>query len=211
LPVAFLPRLPEKTLGEVLAQTGHTQLRIAETEKYPHVTYFLNGGRELEFDGEMREIVSSPDVPTYDQQPEMSAPELTDRAIERIQTTDPDVVVLNYANPDMVGHTGDFEAAIAAVEVVDTQLTRLLDAMHGADAHAVVTADHGNADDMGTAANPHTAHTINPVPICYAAPDGSDGDRQLRDGGTLADIAPTILELIDVDQPNEMTGKSLFV
>ena len=210
LPVAFEPHQPEQTLGEVLAETGHTQLRIAETEKYAHVTYFLNGGREVEFDGEIRVIVPSPDVPTYDQQPAMSAPAVTDEAIEVIESDDPDVVVLNYANPDMVGHTGDFEAAVAAVEAVDEQLGRLVSAMQAAGSHVIVTADHGNADDMGTPENPQTAHTTNPVPFVYLTPDGTAGDSVVRDGGTLADIAPTILELLDVEQPEEMTGESLL-
>ncbi|WIV66091.1 2,3-bisphosphoglycerate-independent phosphoglycerate mutase [Natrialbaceae archaeon AArc-T1-2] len=248
LPVAFPPTQPTNTLGEVLANAGKSQLRIAESEKYAHVTYFLNGGREVEFDGEIREIVESPDVPTYDEQPEMSAPAVTDTAIEivegetrpegasrqseRGETTrehdDPDVLVLNYANPDMVGHTGDYEAAIAAVEAVDEQLGRLLETLEDAGAHVVVTADHGNADDMGTEDDPHTAHTYNDVPFVYVAPDGtdggeragdgsrssseqySDGGRTVREGGTLADIAPTLLSLIDVDQPPEMTGEHLL-
>jgi 2,3-bisphosphoglycerate-independent phosphoglycerate mutase len=210
VPVAFPPRQPENTLGEVLAATDHSQLRIAETEKYAHVTYFLNGGREVEFDGELREIVPSPDVPTYDQQPEMSAPEVTDTTIEVIDREDPSVVVLNYANPDMVGHTGDYEAAIAAVEAVDEQLDRLVGAMRAAGADVLVTADHGNADDMGTAEEPHTAHTTNPVPFVSLAPDGTDGGRTVRTGGTLADIAPTMLELLGIEQPAEMTGTSLL-
>ncbi|WP_336325601.1 2,3-bisphosphoglycerate-independent phosphoglycerate mutase [Halovenus sp. HT40] len=210
LPVAFPPNQPENTLGAVLAAHGLTQLRIAETEKYPHVTYFLNGGREVEFEGEFREIVPSPDVATYDLQPEMSAAGVTDQAIERIEEDDPDVIVLNYANPDMVGHTGDFEAAVEAVEAVDANLSRLLDAFADAGAHALVTADHGNADEMGTPEQPHTAHTTNPVPVFYRAPDGTDGDEQIRDGGTLADLAPTILRLLGVEKPAEMTGQSLL-
>jgi len=228
LPVAYPPNQPEQVLGEVLADAGKTQLRIAESEKYAHVTYFLNGGREVEFDGEIRKIVESPDVPTYDRQPEMSAPEVTDTAIDAIegearapreserggttreQSDDPDVLVLNYANPDMVGHTGDYEAAIEAVEAVDEQLGRLVDRLEAAGAHVLITADHGNADDMGTEADPHTAHTYNEVPLVYLAPDGSDGGRTVREGGTLADIAPTILEAIDLDQPPEMTGESLL-
>jgi len=153
-PVAFPPQMPANTIGEVVSEAGLTQLRIAESEKYPHVTYFLNGGREVEFPGERREIVESPDVPTYDLQPEMSAPELTDEAVGIITEEDPDLMVLNYANPDMVGHTGDFDAAVEAVEAVDAQLHRLLDAVADAGGHAVVTADHGNADDMGTLENP---------------------------------------------------------
>ena len=209
VPVAFPPRVPENTLGEVLAEAGKTQLRLAETEKYAHVTYFLNGGREVEFDGEIREIVQSPDVPTYDQQPEMSAPGVTDTAVDIIEHEDPDAMVLNYANPDMVGHTGDFDAASEAVEAVDTQLGRLLDALETAGAHVLVTADHGNADDMGTEAEPHTAHTTNPVPFCYLAPEGTDGGRTVREGGTLADIAPTMLALAGVERPAEMTGEPL--
>ncbi|MDS0473890.1 2,3-bisphosphoglycerate-independent phosphoglycerate mutase [Natrinema sp. 1APR25-10V2] len=210
LPVAYPPTQPEQVLGEVLADAGKTQLRIAESEKYAHVTYFLNGGREVEFDGERREIVESPDVPTYDQQPEMSAPEVTDTAIGVIESDDPDVLVLNYANPDMVGHTGDYEAAIEAVEAVDAQLGRLTDALEDAGAHVLITADHGNADDMGTEEDPHTAHTYNEVPLVYLSPDGTADGRTVRDGGTLADIAPTLLEAIDLPQPPEMTGESLL-
>ncbi|WP_226040632.1 2,3-bisphosphoglycerate-independent phosphoglycerate mutase [Natrinema sp. DC36] len=231
LPVAYPPNQPEQVLGEVLADAGRTQLRIAESEKYAHVTYFLNGGREVEFDGEIRKIVESPDVPTYDLQPEMSAPEVTDTAIETIegearserapreserggttreQSDDPDVLVLNYANPDMVGHTGDYEAAIAAVEAVDEQLGRLVETLEAAGAHVLVTADHGNADDMGTEEDPHTAHTYNLVPLVYVAPDGTAGGRTIREDGTLADIAPTMLEVIDLAQPPEMTGQSLL-
>jgi 2,3-bisphosphoglycerate-independent phosphoglycerate mutase len=222
LPVAFPPRQPADTLGEALADAGRTQLRIAETEKYAHVTYFLNGGREVEFDGELREIVPSPDVPTYDHQPEMSASAVTDTAIAVIEDNDPEVVVLNYANPDMVGHTGDFEAAVAAVDAVDDQLGRLVEAMGAASAHVLVTADHGNADDMGTPESPHTAHTTNPVPFVYLAPPGANGEaagtagtddrtggRCVRPGGTLADVAPTILTLAGVAKPAAMTGESL--
>jgi 2,3-bisphosphoglycerate-independent phosphoglycerate mutase len=210
LPVAYPPNQPENVLGEVLADAGKTQLRIAESEKYAHVTYFLNGGREVEFDGEVRKIVESPDVPTYDRQPEMSAPEVTDTAIDAIEADDPDVLVLNYANPDMVGHTGDYEAAIEAVEAVDTQLGRLADALQAAGADVLITADHGNADDMGTEDDPHTAHTYNEVPFVYLGRDGTGGGRSVREGGTLADIAPTMLELLGFDQPPEMTGEPLL-
>ena len=215
LPVAFPSRHPEDTLGEVLAETGHTQLRIAETEKYAHVTYFLNGGRELEFPGERREIVPSPDVPTYDLQPEMSAPAVTDRAIDVIGDADPDVVVCNYANADMVGHTGDFDAAVAAVEAVDEHLDRLVAAMRSAGGHVLVTADHGNADEMGTAEHPHTAHTTNPVPFISVTASERNGDAtggyRVREGGGLADIAPTILALLDVPRPPAMTGETLLL
>jgi len=209
-PVAFAPHEPEATLGETLAAHDKTQLRIAESEKYPHVTYFLNGGREVEFDGEIREIIDSPDVATYDEQPEMSAEAVTDTAIEIIETDDPDVMVLNYANSDMVGHTGDFEAAVAAVEAVDTQLARLAEATRAAGAHLLVTADHGNADDMGTDGDPNTTHTTNPVPIVSLAPDGG-GEKRVRSGGTLADLAPTLLERCGIDSPEAMTGESLLV
>ncbi|KTG27936.1 2,3-bisphosphoglycerate-independent phosphoglycerate mutase [Haloferax profundi] len=235
--VAFPPEQPEDTLGEVLADEGMTQMRLAESEKYPHVTYFLNGGREVEFDGEIRRIVPSPDVPTYDLQPDMSAEELTDTAIDVLDSDDPDVMVLNYANPDMVGHTGDYEAAIEAVEAVDAQLGRLVASVRAHGGHVCITADHGNADDMGTEDDPHTAHTFNPVPFVYLAaedtdesgdsskedgdttpndddPDESDrplsGGRTIREGGSLCDIAPTILELVEVDQPSAMTGESLL-
>jgi 2,3-bisphosphoglycerate-independent phosphoglycerate mutase len=175
------------------------------------VTYFLNGGREVEFPGERREIVESPDVPTYDLQPEMSAPEVTDTAVDIIESDDPDLLVLNYANPDMVGHTGDFDAAVEAVEAVDAQLGRLLDAIADAGGHAIVTADHGNADDMGTLEAPHTAHTFNPVPFVYLTPAGDDGGKTVREDGSLCDIAPTLVELIGLDRPAEMTGESLLV
>ncbi|WP_247731658.1 2,3-bisphosphoglycerate-independent phosphoglycerate mutase [Halovivax limisalsi] len=210
LSVAYPPHQPENVLGEVLADSEKTQLRIAESEKYAHVTYFLNGGREVEFDGERREIVRSPDVPTYDEQPEMSARQVTDAAIERIRADDPDVLVLNYANPDMVGHTGDFDAAVAAVEAVDEQLGRLVGALAEAGARTLITADHGNADDMGTADDPHTAHTLNDVPVIYLDRDGGNGERSIREGGTLADLAPTLLSLIGLDRPSEMTGRSLL-
>ncbi|MFB6106390.1 MAG: 2,3-bisphosphoglycerate-independent phosphoglycerate mutase [Halobacteriaceae archaeon] len=210
LPVAFPPRRPENVLGAVLEAAGKTQLRIAESEKYAHVTYFLNGGREVEFEGEMRRIVDSPDVPTYDLQPEMSAPAVTDAAVDVVETEDPDAMVLNYANPDMVGHTGDFDAAVAAVEAVDAHLDRLVGTLQAAGAHVAVTADHGNADDMGTPEAPHTAHTFNPVPFVALAPDGTDGGRSVRSEGSLADVAPTLLARMGLDAPPEMTGADLL-
>ncbi|PSQ36495.1 2,3-bisphosphoglycerate-independent phosphoglycerate mutase [Halobacteriales archaeon SW_12_69_24] len=230
LPVAYPPLAPERTLGEAVADAGLTQLRAAESEKYAHVTYFLDGGREVTVDGERREIVDSPDVPTYDRKPEMSAPALTDRLVDRIaaDARDPDLLVCNYANPDMVGHTGDFDAAVAAVEAVDAGLGRLGEAVRRAGGHLLVTADHGNADDMGTPADPQTAHTTNPVPFVYVAPTGdgggegspasrassdataSDGGYRVRDGGTLADVAPTLLRRIDVPVPDAMTGTDLL-
>ena len=226
-PVAFPPTEPHDTLGEVVARAGLTQLRVAESEKYPHVTYFLNGGREVEFEGELRRIVESPDVPTYDLQPEMSAEGVVDTTIETLDDFDRDVLVLNFANADMVGHTGDYEAAIAAVEAVDTQLGRLVDYLESRDAHVLVTADHGNADDMGTEEDPHTAHTFNPVPLIYLAPDarpgtvrehangetvsgGADGGRSVVSDGALRDLAPTLLDLLGIERPDIMTGDSLF-
>ena len=210
LPVAYPPEQPENTLGEIVSNAGLTQLRLAESEKYAHVTYFLNGGREVKFDGERREIVKSPDVPTYDLQPEMHAEKVTDTAISVIESDDPDMLVINYANPDMVGHTGDYEAAIAAVEAVDEQLGRLVEAIRNAGGHALITADHGNADDMGTENDPHTAHTFNPAPVIYLTPDGDDGGRTVREGGALCDLAPTLLELMALDPSKEMTGESLL-
>ena len=221
LPVAYPPLEPERTLGEALSEAGRTQLRAAESEKYAHVTYFLNGGRETAFNGEYREIVPSPDVPTYDERPEMSAAALTDTAIDAIENgvgdgdtaaarQALDVLVLNYANPDMVGHTGDFDAAVAAVEAVDTHLARLEATVRAAGGHLFVTADHGNADDMGTPEDPHTAHTTNPVPFVYVAPNGTDGECTVRSGGTLADIAPTLLSRIGVEVPEAMTGERLL-
>jgi 2,3-bisphosphoglycerate-independent phosphoglycerate mutase len=212
-PVAFPPNEPTDTLGDVLEAAGRTQLRVAESEKYPHVTYFLNGGREVEFVGETRIIVDSPDVPTYDRRPEMSAAEVTDRTVAAIERDDPDVLVLNYANPDMVGHTGDFAAAVTAVETVDRELGRLAAAVADAGGHLLVTADHGNADDMGTPEDPHTAHTTNPVPFVYAAPDGGadrTGGYAVREGGSLCDVAPTLLALLGIDRPAAMTGQSLL-
>jgi 2,3-bisphosphoglycerate-independent phosphoglycerate mutase len=194
----------------VLAESGRTQLRIAESEKYAHVTYFLNGGREVEFDGERREIIDSPDVPTYDHQPAMSAPEVTETAVSVIEGENPDVMVLNYANPDMVGHTGDFDAAVAACEAVDSCLADLVPAVQEAGGDLLITADHGNADDMGTSENPHTAHTLNPVPLIYLDSRTTGGGHTVRPGGGLADIAPTILELIGLDLPDAMDGESLL-
>ena len=209
-PVAFPPEEPTDTLGEVVADHGLSQLRVAESEKYPHVTYFLDGGREVVFDGESRHIVPSPDVSTYDQRPEMSAASVTDAAVAETAAEDPALAVLNYANPDMVGHTGDFGAAVDAVETVDAELGRLAEAVRDAGAHLLVTADHGNADDMGTPEEPHTAHTFAPVPFVYTTPAGDDGGRSIRADGSLRDVAPTALELLGVERPAAMTGESLL-
>jgi 2,3-bisphosphoglycerate-independent phosphoglycerate mutase len=195
-------------LGEVVSQAGRTQLRMAETEKYPHVTYFLNGGREEPYRGEDRIMVPSPKVATYDLQPEMSAPELTDRAVEAISSGRYDLIILNYANPDMVGHTGNLSAAIKAVETVDACLGRIAEAIQKADGALLVTADHGNCEMMRDpeTGGPHTAHTTNPVPLVLLGAR----NRTLVAGGRLADIAPTLLELMGLPKPKEMAGASLL-
>ena len=197
-----------KILGEVVANAGRTQLRTAETEKYPHVTYFLNGGREEPFPGEDRIMVPSPKVATYDLQPEMSAPELTDKVVAAIDSGKYDLIVLNYANPDMVGHTGSLPAAIKAVETVDTGLGRIADAIERAGGALLVTADHGNCEMMRDpeTGGPHTSHTTNPVPLFLLGAR----NRALVTEGRLADLAPTLLELMELPQPQEMTGKSLL-
>jgi 2,3-bisphosphoglycerate-independent phosphoglycerate mutase len=204
----FPPQTFPNILGEVVANAHRTQLRMAETEKYPHVTYFLNGGREQPYQGEDRIMVPSPKVATYDLQPEMSAPELTAKAVEAIDSGRYDMIVLNYANPDMVGHTGSLPAAIRAVETVDSGLGKIADAIQRQGGALLVTADHGNCELMRDPATggPHTAHTTNPVPILLLGA----GNRALLAEGRLADIAPTLLELMDLPKPKEMTGLSLL-
>jgi 2,3-bisphosphoglycerate-independent phosphoglycerate mutase len=204
----FPPQDLANVLGEVVADAGRTQLRMAETEKYPHVTYFLNGGREEQYSGEDRIMVPSPKVATYDLQPEMSAPELTDKAVAAIGSGKYDLIVLNYANPDMVGHTGSLAAAIKAVETVDAGLGRIADAVQKAGGVLLVTADHGNCEMMRDpqTGGPHTAHTTNPVPLLLSGAR----NRALVADGRLADIAPTLLELMELPQPQEMTGRSLL-
>jgi 2,3-bisphosphoglycerate-independent phosphoglycerate mutase len=195
-------------LGEVVAQAGRTQLRMAETEKYPHVTYFLNGGREEQYAGEDRIMVPSPKVvATYDLQPDMSAPELTDKAVAAIDSGKYDLIVLNYANPDMVGHTGNLPAAVKAVETVDAGLGRIAEAVQKAGGVLLVTADHGNCELMRDpeTGSPHTAHTTNPVPLLLSGAR----NRAVADG-RLADVAPTLLELMELPKPQEMTGRSLL-
>jgi 2,3-bisphosphoglycerate-independent phosphoglycerate mutase len=194
-------------LGEVVADAGKKQLRMAETEKFAHVTYFMNGGQETPFRGEERILVPSPKVATYDLQPEMSAPELTDRAVEAIDSGKFDMIILNYANPDMVGHTGDLAAAIKAVETVDTGLGRIAEALRRQDGALIVTADHGNCELMKDpeTGGPHTAHTTNPVPVVVMS--GRSGT--IRDG-SLADVAPTLLDLMGIPVPREMTGHSIL-
>ena len=203
----FPPQSLAHVLGQVVADAGRTQLRMAETEKYPHVTYFLNGGEENPYPGEDRIMVPSPKVATYDLKPEMSAPELTDKAVEAIGSGRYDLIVLNYANPDMVGHTGSLPAAVKAVETVDTGLGRITEAITRAGGALLVTADHGNCEMMRDPATggPHTAHTTNPVPVLLQG----DGNVSLA-AGRLADVAPTLLELMGLPQPSEMTGRSLL-
>ena len=206
VPVAFTKDELRETLGAVVAQAGGTQLRAAETEKYPHVTFFFNGGQEAAFPGEDRVLVPSPKVATYDLQPEMSAPELAARVAERIGADPPDLVVLNFANPDMVGHTGVFGAAVAAVEAVDRAARRVVEAALAQGYTVQVIADHGNCDKMRNAdGSPHTAHTTALVPHLIARP-GFDGPVR---PGVLGDVAPTILALMGVEQPPEMTGSAL--
>jgi 2,3-bisphosphoglycerate-independent phosphoglycerate mutase len=206
-PVLFPPHRPKTTLAKVLADRGLGQLHVAETEKYPHVTYFFNGGEEHPYPGEVRELVPSPrDVPTYDHKPEMSAHEATDAFVRRWESDEPAFAIINFANADMVGHTGVIEAAVKGVETVDACLGRVVEAVHAAGGAAIITADHGNADEMlEDDGSPDTAHSLNPVPFVVTA--GADA---LEDDGILADVAPTVLALLGIEQPPEMTGRSLL-
>ncbi len=207
--VAYKPQSLANTFGEYISKQGLTQLRIAETEKYAHVTFFFNGGVEAPYPGEDRALIPSPKVATYDMQPEMSAYLVTDEVVKRIQSGKYDVIILNYANCDMVGHTGVFEAAVKAVEAVDTCLGRMLAAIEEMGGRAFVTADHGNADKMiDEEGKPFTAHTTNPVP--FIAVGFPEGTRLLPRGGRLADIAPTMLQALGLPQPEEMTGRSML-
>lgn len=203
----FPKRDIQNTLGAWVAKQGRTQFRLAETEKYPHVTFFLNGGKEPPETGEDRFMPKSPKVPTYDLQPEMSSAEVTDRFVEAIEAGY-DLIVVNYANPDMVGHTGDLQAAMAACEAVDQGLTRVISALDDAGGAMVLTADHGNCETMvdPETGGPHTAHTTNLVPvILYGGPESAG-----LSSGRLADLAPTILDLMGIEQPKDMTGRSLI-
>ena len=203
--VAFKPQTLENTFGEYLAKMGKTQLRIAETEKYAHVTFFFNGGVEKQYEGEDRILVASPKVATYDLQPEMSAYEVTEKVVEAIKTGKYDAIILNFANCDMVGHTGIFDAAKAAVEAVDTCVGKVYGAVKEMEGVMLITADHGNADKMYEAdGSPFTAHTTNPVPFVVCG-----YDCELREGGKLCDIAPTMLKIMNLEQPAEMTGESI--
>lgn len=210
VPVAFPPLELKKTLGEVVAAQGLKQLRIAETEKYAHVTFFFNGGEETCFEGETRRLIPSPKVATYDLKPEMSAREVTEAVLEELERGY-DLVVLNYANPDMVGHTGCMEAAVKAVETVDQCVGRVVEKVKGMGGTLLITADHGNAEQMQdpVTGGPHTAHTTNPVPLILISPAGRGVS--LQEGGRLADVAPTILDLLGIEQPPEMTGTSLLL
>jgi 2,3-bisphosphoglycerate-independent phosphoglycerate mutase len=206
-PVAFPPARPETTLTHVIAATGRRQLHVAETEKYPHVTYFFGGGEEDPEKGERRELVDSPrDVPTYDFKPEMSAREAAAAFVRAWEEDQPAFGIINFANADMVGHTGVIPAAIKAVETADACLGDIVRCVQASGGALVITADHGNADEMlEEDGSPDTAHSLNPVPLIV-----TDDDVTLRDGGVLADVAPTILALIDVEQPAAMTGRSLI-
>ena len=204
--VAFKPQSLTNTFGEYISKNGLKQLRIAETEKYAHVTFFFNGGVEATFEGEDRALINSPKVATYDLKPEMSAYEVCDEVVSRINSDKYDVIILNYANCDMVGHTGVFDAAKAAVEAVDTCIGRTVDAILAKGGEALITADHGNADKMYEPdGSPFTAHTTNPVPFVVCGIDA-----KLREGGRLADIAPTMLEILGLPKPEEMDGESLL-
>lgn len=205
--VAFKPQSLTNTFGEYISKKGLRQLRIAETEKYAHVTFFFNGGVETVCDGEDRALINSPKVATYDLQPEMSAYEVTEEAVRRIESGDYDVIVLNFANCDMVGHTGVFDAAVKAVEAVDECLGRVIDAIRKMGGVALITADHGNADQMidTETGGAFTAHTTNVVPLVFV------GDREISlKPGRLADLAPTMLDLMGLEKPEEMTGESLI-
>ena len=206
-PVGFPPKAPATTLAEVLASEGAGQLHVAETEKYAHVTYFFNGGREDEWEGEKRRLVESPrDVATYDLKPEMSASAAADAFIDGWKDASPRFGILNFANPDMVGHSGVIPAAIEAIEAVDECLARVVEAVHESGGALIITADHGNADNMlEPDGSPNTAHSTNPVPFIVTA-----GGVSLCDGGILADVAPTALAMLSINQPEEMTGRSLI-
>ena len=210
-PVAFPPERPRNVLGELLAQQGLRQLRIAETEKYAHVTFFFNGGEELVFNNEDRILVPSPDVATYDLKPEMSAFEVTDRIIDAIRADSYDVIICNFANADMVGHTGVFAAAVRAIEALDQCLGRIVEETRKKGGEVIITSDHGNAEQMtsaeaGKESQPHTAHTSNLVPLLYIGRDAE----MLPGNGALCDIAPTMLYIMGLNQPPDMTGRALF-
>ncbi len=208
IPVAYPPDRLKNVFGDYISRLGMHQLRIAETEKYAHVTFFFNGGREEPFEFEDRILVSSPNVSTYNEQPEMSAPEVTDKLVAAIEGGKYDVIICNYANPDMVGHSGDFEATVKAIEYLDTCVDRVVNAVQKAGGEILITADHGNAEMMRNEETnqAHTAHTTNPVPLLYVGRDL----RLNHTGGALSDVIPTMLDLMGLVQPMEMTGHSLI-
>ncbi|PLT29043.1 2,3-bisphosphoglycerate-independent phosphoglycerate mutase [Peribacillus deserti] len=204
--VAFQPINLDNTLGEVISAAGRTQLRIAETEKYPHVTFFMSGGREKEFPGEKRILINSPKVATYDLKPEMSAYEVTDALLKEISEDNFDAIILNFANPDMVGHSGMLEPTIKAIETVDECLGKIVDLILSKGGSAIITADHGNADEVVTLeGNPMTAHTTNPVPVIVTKEGVT-----LREDGILGDLAPTMLQLLGLEKSKEMSGNSII-
>ena len=207
--VAFKPQKIENTFGEYISKNGYKQLRIAETEKYAHVTFFFNGGNEVKYEGEERILVESPKVATYDLKPEMSAYEVTDKVVDVIRKQSTDVIILNFANCDMVGHTGVLEAAIKAVETVDECMGRIIEEVRRVNGTLLITADHGNAEQMidYTTGDPHTAHTTTPVPLIVM---GLDNETKIKDG-RLADLAPTMLDIMGLSIPDEMTGESLLI
>ncbi|MFC3903344.1 phosphoglycerate mutase [Acinetobacter marinus] len=207
-PVAYMPEELKNSIGEYLSNLGKTQLRIAETEKYAHVTFFFSGGREDEYEGETRILVPSPNVATYDLQPEMSAYEVTDKLVDAINSGTYDLLIVNYANGDMVGHTGVFDAAVKAVEAVDTSLGRVYDAVMANKGHMIVTADHGNVEQMQDydSGQVHTQHTTEHVPFIYVGPTSAT----IADNGVLADVAPTLLHLMNIPVPAEMQGRNLI-
>ncbi len=210
-PIAFEQLEVKNTFGNILSDNGLKQLRIAETEKYAHVTFFFNGGKEVAYEGEDRKLIQSPkEVDTYDQAPKMSAKEVTDNLMEQMDETEYDVIILNFANPDMVGHTGKREAVITALETVDECLGRVVDEIREKDGALLVTADHGNSEQLldYETGEPFTAHTSNPVPLIYI--NDNEKDVELIDGGKLADIAPTMLNLLDIDIPEEIEGDELI-
>ncbi|MES9992530.1 MAG: 2,3-bisphosphoglycerate-independent phosphoglycerate mutase [Candidatus Thiodiazotropha sp.] len=208
IPVAFPPEKLRNVFGETISKQGLRQLRLAETEKYAHVTFFFNGGRERPFEGEERILVPSPKVATYDLQPEMSAEEVTDHLVEAIEGGKYDVIICNYANSDMVGHTGNYEAAKLAIETLDQCLQRVFKAIQQAGGEMLITADHGNSEQMQDFENhqPHTAHTTNPVPLIYVGRSGAE----MIEGGALCDISPTLLKIMGLAQPDEMQGHPLI-
>lgn len=208
--IAFKKEPLKNTFGEVVSEAGLTQLRIAETEKYAHVTFFFNGGEEKQYPGEDRILVPSPKVETYDMKPEMSAYEVTDKVCEALENDKYDVVILNFANTDMVGHTGSLQAAIKAVEAVDECVGKIVKIIEEKQGNLLITADHGNAEQMidYKTGEPHTAHTTNPVPIILVT---ANKEYKLKENGKLADLAPTMLDLMGIKQPEEMTGESLLI